>query len=114
MGKIAKGVLKLVGVDMDGNKKAAQEQAKAIRDSTAVASKDALLAAQAAQSSIENAQALAKASKDASDLLGKPLESANVELGLDDEEEGDALLGGKRRTRAAYQAAGRSGSGLIV
>lgn len=116
MGKILKGVGKLVGLDMDGAKKASKEQAAATLKASEAVSQDNLLQAKAAQGQMEATQAQNAARAAATDLLGRPMDTADVDLtdGAGDDE--DDLLGRKRGSvRNTYrQANGSANSGLAL
>lgn len=117
MGKIfsPKEHLKWVGVDMDANKKAAQDQAKAIRESSDRVAADNLLAAQANQAAIEATQAQNAARAGAADLLNRPMDTASVDLSKEDADLGDEdLLGRRRSIRNSYRAPRGGSSGLLV
>lgn len=97
--------------------RAAKEQARATRDAALLAQGDNLAAVQANQNQIEAAQAQRIAAQNAADLLGKPMESASVDLASTDEEDDGDLLTRKRSTRSKYrntsEGTGKAGVKLI-
>jgi hypothetical protein len=112
--KLGKNILKLTGKDTDANKKAAKIQADAIKQSSEAQARDSMYAAQAAQNQIEATAAQNAARQQAQDLLGRPMETATVDLS-DGSDEGDDLLGRRRGgVRAQYRNGGSSNSGLVV
>lgn len=115
MGKVFKGVGKLVGIDTDGAKKAAKIQAAATKQAADRVSADSLAQAQAAQQQIEATAAQNSARAQANDLLNRPLESAEVDLADDAGSDEDDLLGRRRGgTRNSYRNSGSATAGLVV
>lgn len=95
-------------------KKAAKENAKAIRDQTRLNVVSANMAAEAAANQMAQAQAQRIATKYAEDLLATPQEAAKVNLATEanaNTEEG--LVTRRRGVRAAYQSQPRN-SGLSI
>ncbi len=111
--KVGKGLQKLVGMDIDAGKDATNRQAAAIEASSKQQAQDSMYAAQAAQQQLEASAAQNAAREAASDLLGRPMESATVDMsdGASDDEED--LLGRKRGgVRNTYRGSGSSNAGL--
>lgn len=110
MGKVIKGVGKLIGIDYDGAKQAAEKQAAATTaaaSQTAQANRDA---AQQAQRTQETMLAQKSATDRAAELLAVPQADADVALSSQSEEI-DPVTGQRKRPREAYSA---SGSGLNI
>lgn len=113
MGKVFSFTDKLVGIDRKGLKKSALEQSQAIKDASDATSRDAAFAAQANQQQIETTAAQNTARQQAQDLLGKPMETATVDLGPSDDDE-DMLGRKKGGVRNTYQSGGGAQAGLVV
>ena len=118
MGNFLKGIDKaagrLIGIDKDANGKAAKMQAQATRDAAAQVANDNAFAVQANQNQIEAQAAQAIARQKANDLLGRPMETATVDLSDASSDDGEDLLGRKRSTRSTYRSSGKPQSGLVV
>lgn len=117
MGGILKGVGKLVGIDYDGAVRAGKEQAAATRDAAAQAATDAAFQAQSAMQQMQVAAMTRQQQQMASDLLNKPVATADVDLASAAVDSGadnsDDLLTKRRGARSTYQASSKS-SGLVV
>lgn len=117
MGNIFKSIDKasgkLIGIDKDGAKKAANIQAKATRDAADQVSRDNLFAAQAASQQQEGLRTAERARATATDLLNRPMETAEVDLGENGGLLEDSDLLGRRKggTRATYRG---GQTGLVV
>lgn len=113
--KVGKGLQKLVGMDIDANKRAAEQQAAATREASDRVAADSMAQAQAAQQQIEATAAQNAARAQANDLLNRPMESAEVDLTDGAGDTGDDLLGRKRGgTRQRYRTPQGANSGLVV
>lgn len=116
--KIDKAAGKLIGIDKDGAKEAANAQAKATKEASEAVARDALYAAQANQNAIEATQAQNAARAKAQDLLGRPMETAEVDLANTDDPTSDDdadLLGRKRGgIRQTYRRSASANSGLVL
>lgn len=110
--KIDKAAGKLIGIDKDGAKKAANIQAQATRDAADQVSRDNLFAAQAASQQQDALRTAERARSTAADLLNRPMETASVDLSEGSTEEETDLLGRRRGgTRASYRG---GQTGLVV
>lgn len=112
---LGKGVMKLVGVDIDANKNAAKLQAQATKEASDRVSADSMAQAQAAQQQIEATAAQNAARAQANDLLNRPMETAEVDLSDGSSDDPDDLLGRKRGgIRNTYRSGGGASAGLVV
>jgi len=115
--KVVGGVGKIFGIDQSAATKASKEQAQATRDASAQVAQDNAYAAQANAQQIQAQSDQAAARQRANDLLGKPMQTADVDLsqndGTPDDGSADDLLGLKKGgVRGTYR--NRSNSGLKV
>lgn len=114
-GKVFGGLDKLVGIDREGANKAAKAQAAATKAAADQVAQDNKYAAQANVQSIQATADQAAARAAANDLLGRPMDSADVDLSqTGDESDDEDLLGRKKGgVRGTYQGGGVS-SGLSL
>lgn len=112
--KIDKAAGKLIGIDKDAAKKAANAQAKAYTDSADMVAKDNRAAAAASQAAIEADRAQEIARQSATDLLGKPMQTATVDLSDASAEEEDDLLTRRGSRRNAYRSTSGGNTGLVL
>lgn len=110
MGKVIKSVGKLVGIDYDGAKNAAAQQAAAIKEQSSMTAQANRDAAQQAQRTQETMLAQKSATERAAELLSVPQADADVALAAQSEEI-DPVTGRRKQPREAYTA---SGSGLNI